>query len=53
MMKSYKAYVRVPFNNGTVVVETMVMAIDVNAAMFLLRAQYGQDNLTSIPTLID
>lgn len=53
-MNVYKAYVRVPFGSGsTTVVETSVTANDTNSATFLLRGQYGQENLVSIPTLVE
>jgi hypothetical protein len=52
-MNTYRAYVRVPFGDSTTVVETAVQASNTNAAMFLLQAQYGKENLTSIPQQID
>lgn len=52
-MNVYRAYVRVPFGSSTTVVETTVTANDTNSATFLLRGQYGQENLVSIPILVD
>ena len=52
-MHTYTAYVRAPFGDSTIVVKTQVQAENTNAATFLLRGQYGTENVVSIPQQID
>ena len=52
-MHTYTAYVRAPFGDSTIVIETQVQAENTNAATFLLRGQYRIDNVVSIPQQVD
>ena len=53
-MYTYTALVKAPYgSNDTIVVRTQVQAENVNAAMFLLRGQYGVDNVVGIPQQVN
>ena len=45
-MKTFEAYVRA----GGVVVKTVIVADNAQAAYFLLQGQYGKDNIVHLPT---
>jgi hypothetical protein len=51
-MNSYKATVRVPhpLGHGTMVVWAEVRAANPDSARQMLRAQYGRQNVVSVPT---
>ena len=51
-MNTYKALVRVPDGNSSIVVETAVQSTDINSACYLLNGLYGQDNVISLPQKI-
>lgn len=53
-MHTYTALVKAPYGtDSTIVVSTQVKAENVNAAMFLLRGQYGVNNVVSIPQQVN
>lgn len=48
-MKTFEAYVRA----GGVVVKTLIIAGDSQAAYFLLQGQYGNENIVHLPTEVN
>lgn len=53
-MYTYTALVKAPFgSDSTIIVRTQVQAENVNAAISLLRGQYGVDNVVGIPQQVN